>query len=74
MRILWYIKKHNLIIFQSSFQAKLFIKYNENVLVDGTFYIVSNFSYQVLITRAYGDLYYFLFDIKKNKEQATYEI
>ncbi|KAG4091148.1 hypothetical protein H8356DRAFT_1356664 [Neocallimastix lanati (nom. inval.)] len=28
----------------------------------------------VLFILAYGDLYYFLFDIKKNKEQATYEI
>jgi len=37
-------KNHNLIIFQFSFQAKLFTKYNEDKFADGTFYIASKFS------------------------------
>jgi len=44
------IKNPNLKIFQTPFQAKLFIKYNEDVFVDGTFYIALKFSYQVFIS------------------------
>jgi len=40
MRILWHPKKTNLIIFQSPFQEKLFIKYNKDTFADGAFYIV----------------------------------
>ena len=46
-------KNTNLIIFQSSFQAQLFTKYNENIFVDGPFYIASKFKYQEFITRTY---------------------
>jgi len=46
-------KNPNLIIFQSSFQAKLFTQYNEDIFVSGTFYIAQKFSYQVFITRTY---------------------
>jgi len=46
-------KNSNLIILQSSFQAQLFTKYNENIFVDGPFYIASKFKYQEFITRTY---------------------
>jgi len=70
MIILWYSKNPNLIIFQSPFQAKLFIKYNEDIFADGTFYIAPKFGYQVFITRTYAEkinsfLHYFHFNIKK---------
>jgi len=56
-------KNHDLIVFQSPFQAELFSK-NKHILGDGTFYI----SYQVFITRTYVYrfklfLHYFLFYI-----------
>jgi len=38
-------KSPNLIIFQSSFQEKLFVKYNEDIFVDDTFYITPKFRY-----------------------------
>ncbi|ORX63361.1 hypothetical protein BCR32DRAFT_251619 [Anaeromyces robustus] len=47
-------KNSNIIIFQSPFQTELFIKYNENMFVDGTFYIAPTFGYQVFITRVYA--------------------
>jgi len=46
-------KDSNLIIFQSPFQAELFREYNNDILVDGTFYIAPKFSHQVFITRNY---------------------
>ncbi|KAL6602142.1 hypothetical protein U3516DRAFT_831216 [Neocallimastix sp. 'constans'] len=47
-------KNSNLIIFQSPFQAKLFREYNDDIFVDGTFFIAPKFSYQVFITRTYA--------------------
>ena len=47
-------KNSNLIIFQSPFQAKLFKKYNDDIFVDGTFFIAPKFSYQIFLTRTYG--------------------
>ena len=44
-------KNSNLIIFQSPFQAELFREYNNDIFVDGTFYIAPKFSHQVFITR-----------------------
>ncbi|KAG4088252.1 hypothetical protein H8356DRAFT_1432913 [Neocallimastix lanati (nom. inval.)] len=58
-------KNSNIIIFQSPFQTELFIKYNENMFADGTFYIEPIFGYQVFITRIYAP------EINK---QATYEL
>ena len=70
-------KNHDLIIFQSPFQAKLFIEYKENIFADGTFYIAPIFSYQVFITRTYIEklncFYTTSFSILRNKEQGTYE-
>ena len=40
-------KNFNIIIFQSPFQTELFIKYNEYMFADGTFYIAPIFGYQV---------------------------
>ncbi|ORY55231.1 hypothetical protein LY90DRAFT_507243 [Neocallimastix californiae] len=40
-------KNSNIIIFQSPFQTELFIKYNENMFADGTFYIAPIFDYQL---------------------------
>ncbi|OUM60499.1 hypothetical protein PIROE2DRAFT_13738 [Piromyces sp. E2] len=71
-------KNYNIIIFQSPFQAELFIKYNENMFVDGTFYIAPIFFYQVFITRIYvpeiNSLYTTSISILNNKEQTTYEL
>ncbi|KAG4104615.1 hypothetical protein H8356DRAFT_1357683 [Neocallimastix lanati (nom. inval.)] len=47
-------KNSNLIIFQSPFQAKLFREYNDDIFVDGTFFIAPKFSYQIFITRTYA--------------------
>ena len=71
-------KNSNIIIFQSPFQTELFIKYNENIFADGTFYIAPIFSYQVFITRAYvpeiNSFYTTSLSILRNKEQVTYEL
>ncbi|KAL6621536.1 hypothetical protein U3516DRAFT_504919, partial [Neocallimastix sp. 'constans'] len=71
-------KNSNIIIFQSPFQTELFIKYNENIFADGTFYIAPIFSYQVFITRVYApeinSFYTTSLSILNNKEQATYEL
>jgi len=76
MKILLF-KNYNIIIFQSPFQTKLFIKYNENIFADGTFYIALIFDYQVFITRAYAPeinrFYTTSLSILRNKEQVTYE-
>ncbi|KAG4094043.1 hypothetical protein H8356DRAFT_1428207 [Neocallimastix lanati (nom. inval.)] len=45
-------KNSNIIIFQSPFQAKLFME-NKHIFVDGTFLIAPTNSYQVFITRTY---------------------
>ena len=39
-------KDSNLIIFQSPFQAELFREYNNDIFVDGSFYIAPKFSHQ----------------------------
>ncbi|KAL6591088.1 hypothetical protein U3516DRAFT_570743, partial [Neocallimastix sp. 'constans'] len=61
-----------LIIFQSPFQTKLFIKYNEDIFANGAFYIAPIFSYQVFITRTYikdlNSFYTTSFSILKIKE------
>ena len=55
MKILWYSKNINLIIFQSPFQVKLFREYNDDIFVDDTFFIAPKFSYQIIfITRTYA--------------------
>jgi len=54
VKILWYSKNINLIIFQSPFQVKLFREYNDYIFVDGTFFIAHKFSYQIFITRTYA--------------------
>ena len=70
-------KNFNLIIFQSPFQAKLFWEYNDDIFVDGTFFIAPKFSYQIFITRTYvkelDSFYTTFFAILKNKEQETYK-
>ena len=45
-------KNSNIIIFQSPFQAKIFME-NKNIFADGTFFIAPTNSYQVFITRTY---------------------
>jgi len=70
-------KNSNLIIFQFPFQAKLFREYNDDIFVDGTFYIAPKFGYQVFITRTYVkelNSFYTTFSILKNKEQEAYKI
>jgi len=46
-------KNTNLIIFQSSFQAKLFMKYNKDVFTEDIIFIIPKYSYQEFITRTY---------------------
>ena len=64
-------KSSNLVIFQSPFQAKLFMEHNEDVFADGTFYTAPKFSYQVFITRIFvkkfNSFYITSFSILKNK-------
>jgi len=71
-------KNSNLIIFQSPFQAKLFSEYNDDIFIDGTFFIAPKFSYQIFITRTYAkkldSFYTTSFAILKNKEQEKYKI
>jgi len=45
-------KNHDLIAFQSPFQAELFFK-NKGIIEDGTLHITPIFSYQRFITRTY---------------------
>ncbi|ORY20020.1 hypothetical protein LY90DRAFT_517155 [Neocallimastix californiae] len=70
-------KNSNIIIFQSPFQAKLFME-NKHIFADGTFLIAPTNSYQVSITRTYvtelNCFYTTSMSILKNKEQTTYEI
>ena len=44
-------KNSNLIFFQSPFQVKLFREYNDDIFIDGTFFIAPKFSYQIFITK-----------------------
>jgi len=78
VKILWYSKNINLIIFQSPFQVKLFREYNDDIFVDGTFFIAPKFSYQIFITRTYAkeldSFYTTSFAILQNKEQEIYKI
>ncbi len=71
-------KDSNLIIFQSPFQAELFREYNNDIFVDGTFFIAPKFSHQVFITRNYvkelNSFYTTSYAILKNKKQTTYKI
>jgi len=78
VKILWYSKNINLIIFQSPFQVKLFRVYNDDIFVDGSFFIALKFSYQIFIARTYTkELDCFCttsFATLQNKEQETYKI
>ncbi|KAG4086931.1 hypothetical protein H8356DRAFT_1434097 [Neocallimastix lanati (nom. inval.)] len=71
-------KNSDLVIFQSLFQAKLFKKYNNDIFVDGTFYIAPKFSQQVFITRTYvkelNSFYTTSYAILRNKKQKTYKM
>jgi len=71
-------KNSDLVIFQSPFQAKLFKEYNNDIFVDGTFYIEPKFSQQVFITRTYvkelNSFYTTSYAILRNKKQKTYKI
>ena len=49
VKILWYSKNINLIIFQSPFQVKLFREYNDDIFVDGTFFIALNLVIKYLL-------------------------
>ena len=70
-------KDTDIIIFQSPFQASIFIKFHDDVFGDGTFYVAPKLSYQVFIIRNYvndiNSYYSTLFAILKNKTQNTYE-
>ncbi|KAL6608541.1 hypothetical protein U3516DRAFT_800092 [Neocallimastix sp. 'constans'] len=71
-------KNSDLVIFQSPFQAKLIKKYNNDIFVDGTFYIAPKFSQQVFITRTYvkelNSFYTTSYAILRNKKQKTYKM
>ncbi|OUM69834.1 hypothetical protein PIROE2DRAFT_66779, partial [Piromyces sp. E2] len=71
-------KNHNLAIFQSPFQAKLFSNYYEDIFANGTFYAAPKFSNQLFITRTYVSKINMFsttsISILKNKQQATYEV
>ncbi|ORY25144.1 hypothetical protein LY90DRAFT_514304 [Neocallimastix californiae] len=71
-------KNSDLVIFQSPFQAKLFKKYNNDIFVDGTFYIAPKFSQQMFITRTYvkelNSFYTTFYAILRNKKQKTYKM
>ncbi|KAG4107960.1 hypothetical protein H8356DRAFT_1416326 [Neocallimastix lanati (nom. inval.)] len=58
--------------------TKLFREYNDDIFVDGTFFIAPRFSYQIFIIRTYAkelnSFYTTSFAILKNKEQETYKI
>jgi len=68
-------KNSNLIIFQSPFQVKLFREYNDDIFVDGTFFIAPKFSYlSSSYAKELDSFYTTSFAILKNKEQETYKI
>jgi len=71
-------KNSNLIIFQSPFQVKLFREYNDDIIVDGKFFIAPIFSYQIFITRTYAkefnSFYTTSFAILKKKDQESLKI
>ena len=70
-------KDSNVIIFQSTFQAKLFTKYKD-IFDDGTFYTAPPGFQQVFITRTYvkevEGFYTTSISLLKNKRQNTYKI
>ncbi|KAL6598319.1 hypothetical protein U3516DRAFT_803365 [Neocallimastix sp. 'constans'] len=53
-------------------------EYNDDIFVDGTFFIALKFSYQIFITRTYAkeldSFYTTSFAILQNKEQEIYKI
>ncbi|KAL6595778.1 hypothetical protein U3516DRAFT_804169 [Neocallimastix sp. 'constans'] len=57
---------------------KLFREYNDDIFVDGTFFIAPKFSYQIFLTRTYAkelvSFYTTSFAILQNKKQETYKI
>ncbi|KAG4098237.1 hypothetical protein H8356DRAFT_1354763 [Neocallimastix lanati (nom. inval.)] len=54
------------------------MEYNDDIFVDGTFFIAPKFSYQIFITRTYAkeldSFYTTSFAILQNKEQEIYKI
>ncbi|KAG4099707.1 hypothetical protein H8356DRAFT_1037013 [Neocallimastix lanati (nom. inval.)] len=54
------------------------MEYNDDIFVDGTFFIAPKFRYQIFITRTYAkeldSFYTTSFAILQNKEQETYNI
>ncbi|KAG4103132.1 hypothetical protein H8356DRAFT_929691 [Neocallimastix lanati (nom. inval.)] len=54
------------------------MEYNDDIFVDGTFFIAPKFSYQIFITRTYAkeldSFYTTSFAILQNKEQELYKI
>ncbi|KAG4097776.1 hypothetical protein H8356DRAFT_1330995 [Neocallimastix lanati (nom. inval.)] len=73
-------KKRDLIKFHkilSPFQAFLFKKYCDDLIVDGTFYVAPDFSYQVFITRNFvpelNKFYTTSFSKLRNKEHEIYK-
>ena len=51
-------KNSKLLILKSPFQAKINLKYKDNIYADGTFYAATKISYQLFITRIYAkDIY-----------------
>eukprot|EP00833_Pecoramyces_ruminatium_P018339 jgi/Orpsp1_1/1192371/evm.model.d7180000092691.1 len=77
-KIFMIFKNTDIIIFQSPLQGELFAKYNNDIFIDGTFYIGPSFSYQVFITRIYvkelNSFYTTSYAILKNKKQKLYKI
>ena len=70
-------KDYDIIIFQSPFQASIFIKFHEDVFGDGTFYIAPRLSYQVFITKNYVqdiNSYYLLFQFLKIKNKLLMKL
>ncbi|KAL6591675.1 hypothetical protein U3516DRAFT_805561 [Neocallimastix sp. 'constans'] len=59
-------------------KCSISFEYNDDIFVDGTFFIAPKFSYQIFITRTYAkeldSFYTTSFAILKNKEQETYKI
>ncbi|KAL6632830.1 hypothetical protein U3516DRAFT_792005 [Neocallimastix sp. 'constans'] len=69
---------YNKISKEMRFILKLFREYNDDIFVDGTFFIAPKFSYQILITRTYAkeldSFYTTSFAILQNKDQEIYKI
>ncbi|KAG4099115.1 hypothetical protein H8356DRAFT_1329888 [Neocallimastix lanati (nom. inval.)] len=69
---------YNKISKEMRFILKLNREYNDDIFVDGTFFIAPKFSYQIFITRTYAkeldSFYTTSFAILQNKEQEIYKI